>query len=81
MCEVAFGHEVVGFDDAIKVRTVNAYCDTHNHMLWAFGHTAIDAQEARALECFETKAAQFQSVNRMEMMGKDTNCNSNRDSR
>jgi hypothetical protein len=69
MCEVAFGYEVV-VNDAIKVSTVKAYCDAHNHVLWAFSHTAIDTQEVRTFGCFETKAAQYQSANRTDMMGK-----------
>ena len=41
MGEVAFGHEVVGLEDAIDVAPVDAHSDTHDHLLGTLGDAAV----------------------------------------
>jgi hypothetical protein len=54
--EISLGHKVVSLEDAVNVRAVDADCNAHDHVLWAFGDTAIDVEEVGAFKCFETEA-------------------------
>jgi hypothetical protein len=56
--EVPFGHEMVRLQNPLDIAAVNAYCNAHQHMLWAFGNTTVDFQEVRAFESLETKASE-----------------------
>ena len=49
MGEVALRHEVVGFYNVINITSVNTDGDTHDHVLWPFGNTVVDAKEIRTL--------------------------------
>jgi hypothetical protein len=48
-----FEHEV---KHALDVRAVDADHDTHYHVLGTFGDAAINAEEVRSLEGFESEA-------------------------
>lgn len=56
MCEESFRHKVVRLDHAFNIVLVNAYSNTHDHMLGTFGNTAIDPQKIRPLESLEAEA-------------------------
>ena len=56
MGEIALGHEVVGLNNALNVGPVDAYSDTHKQVLRSLGRDAIDLQQVRPFEGFETKA-------------------------
>jgi len=56
MGEVPFGHEVVSLEDALDVRAVDANGDTHDHVLWALGDAAVDAEKVRSFESLEAEA-------------------------
>jgi hypothetical protein len=45
MSEITLRHEIVCLDDTINVISVDADGDAHNHMLWSFSYTTIDAKE------------------------------------
>jgi hypothetical protein len=53
--EIAFGHKVVGLEDAVDVGAVDSDCNAHDHMLGTFSDAAIDAKEVGAFEGFETE--------------------------
>ena len=56
MGEVTLRHEIVSLNDAINVVGVNTNSDAHDHMLRAFGHASVDAEEIRSFQGFETEA-------------------------
>jgi len=56
MGEIALGHEVVGLNNTIDVGSMDAYGDTHKQVLRPLGRDAIDLQQVRSFEGFETKA-------------------------
>ena len=56
MREITLRHEIIGVDDPINVSPVDAYCNTHDHMLRTLGNAAINTKEIRSFECLETKA-------------------------
>ena len=55
MDEVTLGHEIVCLDGTLDVVPVDADGDAHEHVLWALGNLAIDAEEVRALESLEAE--------------------------
>lgn len=56
MCKVAFGHEVICFEHAFNVRTVDADGDTHDHVLRTLSDAAVEAEKVRPLKSFKPKA-------------------------
>ena len=56
MREVAFGHEVVGLNDAIYVVAMNADCHSHDHVLRTLSDATVDSEEVGPFESLETKA-------------------------
>jgi hypothetical protein len=55
--EVPFGHEMVRLQNPVDVAAVNAYCNAHQHMLWAFGNTTVDFQEVERSRVLKPKLA------------------------
>ena len=56
MGEIALGHEVVGINNTLDVGPMDAYSDAHKQVLRPLGRDAIDLQQVRPFEGFETKA-------------------------
>ena len=62
MGKIALGHEVVGLNNTLDVRSMDAYCDTHEQVLWPLGRDTVDLQQVRPFEGFETKAKESSIV-------------------
>jgi len=56
MREIALGHEVVGLNNTLDIGSMDAHSDTHKQVLRPLGRDAIDLQQVRPFEGFETKA-------------------------
>ena len=77
-----FGNEVVGLEHALDVGAMDADRDVHYHLLGMFGNVAIDAEEVRLLESFESEAEKKVRLNSEMMEGnKLTSCNGSHDHR
>ena len=50
MREPTLGHEAVGFDHGLHVRSVDSHSDAHQQMLGALDHLAVDAQQVGSLK-------------------------------
>lgn len=55
MGEKALGHEVIGLNNVLDVRSVDAHCNTHEHVLRPLSRDTIDLQQVRAFEGFKTE--------------------------
>ena len=51
-----FGNEVVGLENVLDVGAMDADRDVRYHLLGTFSNVAIDAEEVRSLESFESEA-------------------------
>ena len=58
MGEITLGHEIVGFDNTLDVRSVDTYSNTHKHVLRPLSGDTVDLQQVGAFEGFETEAEQ-----------------------
>lgn len=56
VCEISLRHQVVCLDDPVNIGAMDTNCDTHNHVLWPFRHSTVDAKKVRTLEGLETEA-------------------------
>ena len=55
MRKPAFGHQIVRFDGGLDVVLMDTNRDSHQHLLRAFDHFAVDLKQVGPLECFEAK--------------------------
>jgi hypothetical protein len=55
MSEIALRHQVVSLDYTVNIGAMNADCDTHYHVLWAFSNTAINAEKVGTFEGLESE--------------------------
>lgn len=55
VCKVTLAHQIVGLDGCVNVGAVNAYGNTHQHVLGSLSDVPIDAKKVRALQSLETK--------------------------
>jgi hypothetical protein len=62
MCEVSFGHEMVGLGDPFNIFAVDANGDAHNHLLRSLSYSSIDSEEIGSFKGFEAKAENFQRL-------------------
>jgi hypothetical protein len=74
-----FGNEVVGLEHALDVRSMDADCDVHYHLLGMFSNVAIDAEEVRLLKSEAEKKVRLNSE--MTEGEKLTSCNGSRNHR
>ena len=56
--EITLGHEVIGVNSTLDVRSVDSYSNTHKHVLRSLGRDTVDLQQVRPFKGFETKAKQ-----------------------
>ena len=72
--EIALGHEVICLNNALNVRSVNSYGNTHKHVLRSFGRDTIDLQQVRPFKGLETKAEQSSITEQQAIRERRTSC-------
>ena len=54
--EIAFGHEIIGLNNTLNIRSMDAHSNTHKQVLRPLGGDPVDLQQVRPFEGFEAKA-------------------------
>jgi hypothetical protein len=67
--KVALGHEVVRLDNAVEVVAVDANGDTHDEVLGPLGDLAVQTEEIRAFERFESEAGLHSAYDKSDRRG------------
>ena len=55
VCKPLFGEQIVGLNSCIQILAVNAYCHSHEHVLWTLYYLAIQTDEVAFFQSFVPK--------------------------